>query len=637
MTLQKTLMASTVAATFLAGAGQALAWIPTWDPVLGVTKGGVDIPEGQQIWHSGASASTGTVQGAVCDKLCDGTHADGVDVFNGSEFWFISCHTKADTSVPVALRDKDILYSKRDFGGSGVGVGPVKLGTTIGFMKPSTGAGTNFPTPLVDTGGACGAIAAADPKLRTYTETGFDIPSTTSEADPTADAVSRTPNLGTSDIEPDKFTSAFTENVTTSDLDLDGVSGPALAAHDATGLTVAGLGILTFNTPVNLRMYLDLQAVQFPTGHPLEARCNPKGADYGKTPLGLTLVVPTWDSGIPGVGMPTAGSLLDPRTNANSNDCMPSLTGMEIRSMFMTGRDIASSTDFQAESAYGAGDLELVGPGSVDSVSTVALRSSTDNTIQLCRRVEGSGTQAQFNAMHIGYPCDPTGDATIDTLRPQGFVSAVLTPFVTESESSTGVELCLDAYNDGVPKTSGTTTVDPGGKKRWAIGVQSAEKNAPTATSFPRLYRFIKIDTAAPCVQNVHAGDYWNWARQTIQYLTAGATAETIAAHTVMSAALSGATELGILNKPASFCQAQDGFSTATKTVGWLAVGTPTDEVSFTAPLARFRRVSSTGVNNTCALPSAIPSTAQVTIGPNSHCVEGSDLTAAGDQNCYTP
>jgi hypothetical protein len=632
MNFRKAVLTTAIAASAFATMQQAAAWTPTW-PLPAAAK---------QIWHGGATASTSSVQAAVCNAVCDPAFA--VDVFEDDrasgkpDFWSIACKGKAGTGSLAGL---DILWSKRDEGGSGVGVGPVKLGAAfpIGFMLPSTGAGTNFD-PALEVGAkapvvkACGTIAGA-----TYRKsTGFAVPAVPAATSPgatlaTADAVLVGAQIGTSDIEPEKFIPNFPLNVPVSDFNLDGVRGGAgdvlPATFDATGMTIAGLGQLTFNTPVNVRMYLDLQAAQFPTGHPLNSTCHPNGASYGN----ITAAV--YDAS----GMPISGGVLDPRNNANSEDCMPNLQASEIRSIFSSTGAIRTSKDFQAETVYGGGAF-----AELDTVST---RGSTTNDIQICRRVNGSGTQAQANAMITGYPCDPTFDGgSIDTLFPQSRTG--IATFVTENESSGDVEKCLNDFNIGANATGDNASL----RKRWAIGVQSLEKNAPGATSYTNNYRFIKIDGFAPSLVNVHAGDYFDVGRQTLQYATAGALPETIDGFAALVPKLSDPVALAGLNKTHAFCTTQSPLDTTKKCAGWLAapkaddVATayseaPTSELDFTAPVAWFQRVSSTGVPNTCALPSAFKKSASddtgvdITVGPATG--QGADANTDGDQNFYTP
>jgi len=621
------LLASLTAAGALALAGQAAAFAPVW-PTDGDTAAGVDPAGSVVLWHSGASASTISMQSAVISSFCSTPGAVGdtqpIDVLEASGFWAVACLIKGPAPTGFTAGDK-LLWNKRDEGGSGVGVGPLATGTAVGFMKPSTGAGTNCP--------ATGAVVHAldptkpaslpdNPIVTHWHCTGFAIPASFSEADPATDGVSRVPDIGTSDIEPSKFTSSFDENVTASDLDLDGFPGPSLPIHDATGLTVKSLGQLIFNTPVNVRMYLDLQQAQFPTGHPLFADCNPAGATYGN------ITAATYDSdgdgfadplpGAAAAGVPLTGGILDSRNNANKEKCMPSLMANEIRSTMARGLQgaIRSAIDVQAETSYGSGGYA--------PLSAIA-RGASDDTIHICRRVKGSGTQAQFNAILLGYPCDPTFDGLIDTLLPAEVGR------VTLNEGSGDVETCLDAYNDGT-----VNSTNPTGLKRWAIGVQSLEKNVPSTTTFTygKDYRFIKIDGFAPTLVNAHAGDYFDVAQQTIQHHGA-APALTVDAIAGLEPALTDPLLLAKLPKGTGSCI--HGFGRSCWLATPSATVTPDPELDFVRPVAWFLRVASTGPN-TCALPSAFRKAGSpgvdITVGPQ-NCSAGENTD--GDQNCYTP
>lgn len=573
----------------LAVAGQASAFAPVW-PTDGDAADGTDPAGSVVIWHAGATASTGSMETAVVESFCDS--AQPVDILEDARtlgkpaYWSVACIGKATLSATMA--GKKILWSKRDDGGSGVGVGPLALSLPIGFMKPSTGAGTNCPSQNGGTRVVAGITA------NIWNCTGFvyslnpPVAATFNEPDPTSGGVMRVPDIGTSDIEPDKFASAFTLNVPKTDINLDGLinAGDTLPAYDTSGLTKENLAILTFGVPMNTRMYQDMQAAQFPAGHPLFNDCNPAGATYG--------------------------SIASSASNANAEKCMPSLSSNEIRSIYMKGGAIRSSTDFQAESPFGSAAFAPL---------SATVNGATDNTIQICRRVNGSGTQAQFNAIHIGYPCDATFDGSIDTLQPEG--AGALTTFVTENEGSGDVEKCLNDFNNGTNTTGQNTAL----RKRWAVGIQSLEKNAPSgAGAYTNDYRFPKIDGVAPTVANVHAGDYYNFAAQSLQYKT-GAPAVTVDAFNSLKPQVQDPTKLPLLNKVQAF-----------GTAGWLAIpsatNTPDAILNLSRPVSWYRRVSFSGAGNTCALPSMFKKTggSAATVGPQNCASNG-----GADNNCYTP
>lgn len=628
----------------LAVAGQASAFAPLW-PADGDAADGTDPVGSAVLWHSGATASTSSLQTAVVQAFCDPAQpvdiledarsytvapnpAGATDILKAGvakpDFWSVACILKSGLPGSLATRAGDkLLWSKRDEGGSGVGVGPLAQTPpkALGFMKPSTGAGNN--------------CLGNDATIRNYPRTvagisstvwncnGFAVPvvpalsDPLSEASASADGVSRLADIGTSDIEPDKFASVFIENVSSSDFNLNGTRGEAgdtLSSYTANTLVKEGMAQLIFNTPVNLLMYQDLQRAQFPVGHPLYNDCNP-----GNT-AGYNTVVTV------------APPLVNTNIMGNTEKCMPSLTASEIRAIMGTNGAVRSATDFQAEYTlatgiltYGTGEYT---PLSATTIYDVADVAATDDTIQICRRVEGSGTQAQFNAMLLGYPCDPNAaDNSVDTLRPEG-ENLLFTPFVTENESSGDVEKCLNDYNNGTNTNANATNKNTALRKRWAIGVQSLEKNAPSSAGvYGSSYRFIKIDGFAPTLANAHAGDYFDVAQQSLQYRT-GALPVVVDAFAALKSFIQDPLKLPALNKVHAF-----GHS------GWLAspsaTFTPDSKLSLTRPVSWFRRVSfNAGVANTCALPSAFKKTggSAVTVGPSNCSNNG-----GADQNCYTP
>lgn len=642
-----------VTAGALAVAGQASAFAPVWPAdgdgpvtiVNGVNTNGADPAGSAVLWHSGATASTSSLQTAVVEAFCDA--AQPVDILEDArsytvapnpggatdilkagvakpDFWSVACIGKpfnATTFPYSSLAGKKILWSKRDEGGSGVGVGPVAAAYPLGFMKPSTGAGNNCPGNDATIRNYPRTVAGVSTTV--WNCTGFAVsvvPALSdplSEASASADGVRRVADIGTSDIEPDKFAPVFIENVSSSDFNLNGTrgeGGDTLTDYDVGTLSKEGMAQLIFNTPVNLLMYQDLQRAQFPDGHPLYNDCNP-GSTAGYNTV-VTVAPPLVNTNIMG----------------NTEKCMPSLTASEIRAIMGTNGAVRSATDFQAEYTpatgiltYGTGEYT---PLSATTIYDVADVAATDNTIQICRRVEGSGTQAQFNAMLLGYPCDPNAaDGSVDTLRPEG-ESLLFTPFVTENESSGDVEKCLNDYNDGTNTNANATNRNTAFRKRWAIGVQSLEKNTPSAVGvYGSRYRFIKIDGFAPTLVNAHAGDYFDVGQQSLQYRT-GALPVVVDAFAALKSFIQDPLKLPALNKVHAF-----GHS------GWLAspsaTFTPDSKLSLTRPVSWFRRVSfNAGVANTCALPSAFKKTggSAVTVGPSNCSNNG-----GADQNCYTP
>lgn len=266
-------------------------------------------------------------------------------------------------------------------------------------------------------------------------------------------------DFGISDVDPLQFRGANTE-----------AGFAPVTSADVAKLTVKSAATNVFNVPVTLALRNALQEAQFPT----TSKCNPKNAGY--------------TTGFSG--------------KAESAACMPSLNSGLITSIF-TGKINSWS------------QLKL-GTTS-DLFANAASPSSTvpDDRVHICRRVNGSGTQAQLNIKFLNYPCNDT--ATSPAVDTGALPEAVNSAQVHALSTSGGVTECLNELNAGT-NTVGTSFNNTYGK-RWAIGIQAVDLNANLSNGF----RFVKVDGVAPTLQNVMSGKYKDWVELTFQYNTAHA------------------------------------------------------------------------------------------------------------------
>jgi ABC-type phosphate transport system substrate-binding protein len=315
-----------------------------------------------------------------------------------------------------------------------------------------------------------------------------------------------------------------------------------------------------FNTPVTLTLRNTLQSLQFPAG----SVCNPSNAAYNSLTASTTDRADT--------------------TNAESEACMPSLSRAEINSL-LTGKILTWDT---------------LDPG------------LPAQDVIVCRRVNGSGSQATLNALVSSWPCDVNQkDNSINIINP-------MVPdgtFVIGNSGSGDVSNCLNSRSAG-----------------YAIGVLSVEgrNNGNTLG-----WRYIKVDGVAPTLNNAHNGDYWFWAQQSCQRRNAalpynvdgGRPNDTIANKDRLFDALCGPTAtrglnsldaLTKLNNPlnggatcgttgtvtANTCQSFYTWGQA----GWLA--TPTTSLLFdqalntlTRPVNAYTREVAVGSPNICQTP----------------------------------
>jgi hypothetical protein len=416
-------MGRAIGAALLLASGAASAYVPTSNTNADIT-----------LHWGGATASTLSAMELSVNAICvTDPHilyvpTSGTDRTPSSGGWAVACVTNS-TKVTGIVGNPQVLIVKRDDGGSGVGVGPVQTKATDANSGQIT---------FLNLSGNCGTVI--DP-----TEAGApNIPNPAGGLVPlrgcTATTISEYAEIGTSDIEPDKFFGINTPVV-------GGVGLPFRTESDRAFAERHSLAALTFNWPVTLNLRNELQALQFPT----TSVCNPANADYGAATTDTTDRRDT--------------------TNAESEACMPSLTRQEIASL-VTGKILS----------WNLLDPGLVNAGFPD--------------VYVCRRVEGSGSQATQNALITSWPCDrDLKDAQINTIEP-------LPPdgtFVIGNSGSGDVSNCLrDRHGEG----------------KWAIGVLSVEgrNNGNTIN-----WRYIKIDGVAPVLRNIHRGDYPYFAQQSCQ------------------------------------------------------------------------------------------------------------------------
>ncbi len=286
-----------------------------------------------------------------------------------------------------------------------------------------------------------------------------DIECTYSENDAALN-VQVTPDFGVSDVDPGQFTG----------LNTPAGFAPVLPA-DVALLAVQPTAALTFGVPVTKNLFYALQEAQF-----------------GK---GDTCV-----------------------ENETDVACLPSLTKAQIASIH-TAQIISWD---QLVTSNGDGLYTFASakykPANVAAIPDTAA-NAFDDTVHICRRVPGSGTQAQHGIKFLHYPCTDAAST------PASGNTAVFGGGATEDDGVTLVHAlsgsgdvtdCLNMLDQGVVDAGADMENIYG--KRWAIGIQSLEKNAGLGDDF----RFVKVDGVAPTLENVASGKYYDWVELTFQY-----------------------------------------------------------------------------------------------------------------------
>lgn len=168
--------------------------------------------------------------------------------------------------------------------------------------------------------------------------------------------------------------------------------------------------------------------------------------------------------------------------------CMPSLPSSVVRSI--TAGKYNNWSDI---SVYGQ---TVNVPGSFSDPKA--------NNVHLCRRVQGSGTHAEYMIHYHRTNCYVGAQGILKQPGSgAGFFGAG--PLVYENSSSGTLGSCLDALDTGAGLTSSKITPDvAAGVQSFGFGYQSTEKNIALAKNF----RYVKVDGVAPTLANAVKGDY---------------------------------------------------------------------------------------------------------------------------------
>jgi hypothetical protein len=147
--------------------------------------------------------------------------------------------------------------------------------------------------------------------------------------------------------------------------------------------------------------------------------------------------------------------------------------------------------------------------------------SSALKTLNICRRVEGSGTQAVSNAFFANNPCGagaasltPSGNpgSSGDTETRVSTVQNGGAPAVQEGSGSGNVEGCLGADTNSAVQANTDNTA-------YALGVLGREAN-PLRGGNDLGYRYVKLDGVAPVRNEARAGKYAVVYEATMQWNT---------------------------------------------------------------------------------------------------------------------
>jgi hypothetical protein len=155
----------------------------------------------------------------------------------------------------------------------------------------------------------------------------------------------------------------------------------------------------------------------------------------------------------------------------------------------------------------------------ITSWSGLGLTNTVNNTVNICRRDVGSGTEASFEYYFLGARCSSSSEQM-----------AVQDGHTVIEQASTGNILrCLRAFDQGdvnvTPYNSdfGTTFTPftPTGGQ-WAIGITSSELTPAQLTSYSDTLRMIAVDGVLPTLENVVNGYDPFWGTDSWYHIPSG-------------------------------------------------------------------------------------------------------------------
>jgi hypothetical protein len=380
------------------------------------------------LFIAGSSEQDHTLQ-RLFRQICAPNSLDVYSADNGS-VRLLFCRTRAGgaDAVPGLAPGQKVALHKSSIGGSGSGVGPLIEKTPVAFLNVAD-LRAHFADRCPPTRRS---QYAADGGLSGYTENECD--------DPTPVLV--VPDAGISDVEPRLLLRAY-----------------HLPPDAADVLHVQSANAFIFGVPVSLSLRDALQAAKFPPQDP----CNPGNPHYADL-VDANLAVRV--------------------KRGETEPCMPSLTRAQVAGIFAgTLRDWG-----QIVNAHGYA-LATKNGGNGSIISPPGVRAPSDERVNICRRVDTSGTQAAYEMFFLNRRCAPG-------VRP--FVDAGPTVFL--GSASADVRSCLNRLDR---------------QNVWAVGTMSTQIVESLRDDH---WRFIKIDGVAPTLLNTYNGRWLFFVEQTFQW-----------------------------------------------------------------------------------------------------------------------
>lgn len=209
---------------------------------------------------------------------------------------------------------------------------------------------------------------------------------------------------------------------------------------------------------------------------------------------------------------PLFQTVLAVATNKSLRDAMQAKQGLTVGSEAEADRPSISLAE---ATSYFTGALGSPAEGKGWQVIVGATDAKKDTRVNVCRRVNGSGTQASANAFIVQFPCNSSAPspATFDfsdanLLGPNG------EPPLATQAGPAGSLMVFEGSTTGNVITCLGSAEDNGG---YAIGHVSKENNEQATGS---KWRHVKLDGVAANRDNVKNGKYAYFFESTMQWHT---------------------------------------------------------------------------------------------------------------------
>ncbi|MFZ2726245.1 MAG: hypothetical protein WAX77_08350 [Methylococcaceae bacterium] len=213
---------------------------------------------------------------------------------------------------------------------------------------------------------------------------------------------------------------------------------------------------------------------------------------------------------------------------AETESCMPSLSTGQIAAIFGAYNAPVAPATLPAVGAGKIHDWKQLKIGATGDLWTNAssANQATSSKVHICSRTIGAGAKVAFGTAFLSTGCNPSAPKVVgqadylgkdEVVGSAPVLESATRPIVHVAASLSSVDECLDELDLDANNTTGAFDSTQYVGTRWAIGYTAIERNATRS----KAYRYIKVDGAAPTLENVASGKYNFWSEVVYVYRNA--------------------------------------------------------------------------------------------------------------------